>query len=81
MFALRRPHIVGAWHPISQNQSVNWSITVSLQENLGAALIAAVTASRTASGTVSQTLFSSASQGSSFSPQDKNNPLASVPSR
>lgn len=81
MFALRRPHIVGAWHPISQNQSVNWSITVSLQENLRAALIAAITASRTASGAVSQTLFSSASQGSSFSPQDKNNPLASVPSR
>lgn len=80
MIALRWPHTVGAWHPFSQNQSVNWSITVSLQENLRAALIVAIIASHTASGTVSQTLFSSVSQGSSFSPQDKNNPLASVPS-
>lgn len=66
MFALRQPHTVSAWHPFSQNQSVNWSIRVSLQENLGAALIVAITASHTASRTVSQTLFSSASQGSSF---------------
>lgn len=79
MFALRQPHTVSAWHSFSQNQSVNWSIRVSLQENLRAALIVAITASLTASGTVSQTLFS-ASQGSSFSPQDKNNPLVSVPS-
>lgn len=80
MFALRWPQTVGVWHPISQKQSVNWSITVSLQENLGAALIAADTASPTASRTVRHPLFPSASQDSSFSPWDKNNPFASAPS-
>jgi len=66
MFALRQPHAVGIWHPISQKQSVNWSVTASLQKNLGAALIAAIAASPTASGTARQPLFSSASQGSSL---------------
>lgn len=65
-FALRQPHTVGVWRPISQKQSVNWSVTASLQENLGAALIAAVAASPTVSWTVRQPLFSSVSQGSSL---------------